>query len=124
MPDVSSTTSTRADRAEKANTATAASTAFLPVIQLPKTIKLRLGLRAKNLLLEEYPLAEKEIRKSGHKWILETSVCSMLGIGRFVIGLADDIKIVDSPELVEYVNNFAAKHIPSLTKNIQHDKVK
>ncbi|MBQ0086743.1 MAG: WYL domain-containing protein [Bacteroidales bacterium] len=87
-------------------------------------VKLQLGLKAKNLLVEEYPLAEKEIRKSGHKWILETSVCSMLGIGRFVIGLADDIKIVDSPELVEYVNHFAAKHIPSLTKNIQHDKVK
>lgn len=87
-------------------------------------VKLQLGMKAKNLLVEEYPLAEKEIRKAGHKWILETDVCSMLGIGRFVVGLADDIKIVDSPELVEYVNGFVKKNIPALTKNIQADKVR
>ncbi len=87
-------------------------------------VKLLLGLKAKNLLVEEYPLAEKEIRKSGHKWILETDVCSMLGIGRFVIGLADDIKVVDSPSLIEYINQFAKKNIPALTKNIQADKIR
>ena len=52
---------------------------------------------AKNLLIEEYPLAEQDIRKEGDKWILETMVSGMEGVGRFVIGLAHEIKVIDSP---------------------------
>ena len=74
-------------------------------------IKLELGLQAKNLLLEEYPLAEKDLKYIGKKWILETKVSDMAGVGRFVIGLAHDIKVIDSPELSEYIKTFVANHL-------------
>ena len=74
-------------------------------------VKLEMGIMAKNLLLEEYPLAEKELKKEGDRWILETMVSDMAGVGRFVIGLAHDIKVIDSPELVEYIRLFVTKHL-------------
>lgn len=74
-------------------------------------IRLELGLQAKNLLLEEYPLAEKDLRLENNKWMLDTMVSDMAGVGRFVIGLAHDIKIIDSPALTEYIRNFTTKHL-------------
>ena len=74
-------------------------------------VKLEMGIMAKNLLLEEYPLAEKDLKKEGDRWILETMVSDMAGFGRFVIGLAHDIKVIDSPELVEYIRLFVTKHL-------------
>ena len=74
-------------------------------------VKLEMGIMAKNLLLEEYPLAEKDLKKEGDRWILETLVSDMAGVGRFVIGLAHDIKVIDSPELVEYIRLFVTKHL-------------
>lgn len=74
-------------------------------------IKLELSLRAKNLLLEEYPLAAKYLREEGNLWILETNVHDLAGVGRFVIGLAAEIRIISSPELEEYVQNYATEHI-------------
>lgn len=67
-------------------------------------IQLKLGVMAHNLLLEEFPLAERDIKSLGKgEWMLDTEVCSLAGVGRFVMGLADDIEIVDSPELVAYL---------------------
>ena len=77
----------------------------------PKTIRLRLGLRAKNLLLEEYPLAAKDITRKGAYWILETGVYDYAGVCRFYLGLAEDIEILDSPELEAYVQDYARKNI-------------
>ena len=74
-------------------------------------VKLELGLQAKNLLLEEYPLAEKDLKREGKKWVLETMVSDMAGVGRFVIGLAHDIKVVDSPAMTEYIKEFVSKHL-------------
>lgn len=73
-------------------------------------VKLHLSLYAKNLLVEEYPLAAKDIHKtSTGKWILNTKVRALQGIGRFVIGLADEITILNGPELVEYIRNYQPK---------------
>ena len=74
-------------------------------------VKLELGIMAKNLLLEEYPLAEKDLTKVNDTWVLDTKVSDMAGVGRFVIGLAHDIKVIDSPELVEYIRLFVASHL-------------
>jgi hypothetical protein len=74
-------------------------------------VKLELTLKAKNLLLEEYPLAQSDLREENGKWILETMVSDMAGVGRFVIGLAHDIKIIDSPALKEYINNFIISYL-------------
>ena len=77
-------------------------------------VKLELSIRAKNLLLEEYPLAEKDLNYADGKWILETKVSGMEGVGRFVIGLAGDIKIIDSPALSDYVASYYDKHLKPL----------
>ncbi|HOH55143.1 MAG TPA: WYL domain-containing protein [Paludibacteraceae bacterium] len=76
-------------------------------------VKLKLNLRAANLLVEEFPLASKYLTQlSENEWMLVTDVCSMDGVGRFVMGLLDDIEIVESPELQKYI----ADHL----KNIQN----
>ncbi len=72
--------------------------------QLP--VKLQMGLKASSLLVEEYPLAEKYLTKiSDTQYILETNVCSYEGIGRFVLGLLDDIKILHSPDFIEFLKS-------------------
>ena len=79
-------------------------------------VKLELSIRAKNLLLEEYPLAEKDLKNVDGKWILDTKVSGMEGVGRFVIGLASDIKVIDSPELNAYIQDFYIKYLNRFIK--------
>lgn len=74
-------------------------------------VKLELSLMAKNLLIEEYPLAEQDLRKEGDKWILDTNVSGMEGVGRFVIGLAKEIKIIESEELKKYIQEYISQFI-------------
>ena len=80
-------------------------------------VKLRLDLLARDLLLEEYPLAAQDITEMTSKdgnlptWMLETDVCSLRGVGRFAIGLADHVKLEDSPELAAYIKEFAGKYL-------------
>nr|MBR2109897.1 WYL domain-containing protein [Alistipes sp.] len=65
---------------------------------------LELGILSHNLLTEEYPLSERDIRQiAPNRWLLDTKVCNYLGVGRFVMGLIDDIRIVDSPEFEAYI---------------------
>ena len=69
-------------------------------------VKLKMGLRAATLLIEEYPLSERElIRITDNEWILQTNVCSFEGVGRFVTGLLEDIQIIDSPEFECFIRN-------------------
>ena len=73
-------------------------------------VQLRLGMLARNLLIEEYPLAERDIVSLGDKsWMLDTMVCNYLGVGRFVMGLLDDIEVVDSPEFDRYIADSISK---------------
>lgn len=72
--------------------------------QIP--VKLKLGLRAASLLVEEYPLAEKYLSPVGDDtthYILDTWVCGYEGIGRFVLGLLDDIDIIEGDGLKEFL---------------------
>lgn len=71
-----------------------------------KHLKLRLSIMAKNLLLEEYPLAAKYLHRDGLHWILETEVFNYAGACRFYVGLAGEIKILDSPEFKSYVDDY------------------
>lgn len=74
-------------------------------------VRLELGILAYNLLLEEYPLAERDLRECGKsKWMLDTEVAGYAGVGRFVAGLLDDIRIVDTPELEEYLHRYFEKY--------------
>ena len=68
-------------------------------------------LKAKNLLIEEYPLASKYISYDGKDWWFKGNVKDLAGVGRFVIGLADQMDIIDSPALVNYLKIFTERNL-------------
>ena len=79
-----------------------------------ETISLQLNTRSKNLLLEEYPLAEKDLRRDGGKWLLRTTINSVEGAGRFVLGLAADIKVLKGNCLLDYIVQYDKKYIQTI----------
>lgn len=74
-------------------------------------ITLKMTLKAKNLLVEEYPLASRDLTFEDGFWWLRTTVKDLAGVGRFVIGLADQIEVVDSPALSEYIKNYVRNNL-------------
>ena len=78
-------------------------------------VRLSMGLLSRNLLVEEYPLAEEYITNDGEdRWILDTEVANYAGVARFVVGLMDDIRIIDTPELEQYIADYVAKYWPQV----------
>lgn len=77
-------------------------------------VKLSLGLLSRNLLIEEYPLAEQYLEKEegSERWTLDIEIASYAGVSRFVIGLMDDIRIVDSPKFEEYIIHYIERFLP------------
>ena len=74
-----------------------------------KRVQLELGVMAHNLLVEEYPLATRDLSPiDATHWLLDTEVCNYVGIGRFVMGLLEDIRIL-TPEFEEYVKQKIAQ---------------
>ncbi len=68
------------------------------------SVKIKLNLRAYNLLVEEYPLAQKETKKCGDSnYMLETKVKSTEGVRRFVMGLIQDLEIIEPESLKEEI---------------------
>jgi predicted DNA-binding transcriptional regulator YafY len=75
-------------------------------------ITLRLSLRAYNLLIEEYPLAEKYIQPSGtDQWQFNGPTCGFEGIGRFVLGLFCEIDVIEP----ESFKNFLSDELKKMT---------
>jgi len=67
-------------------------------------VKLTLSMLAKNLLIEEYPLAEKHIKRiNDNSYIFETEVAGLEGIGRFTLGLIDEITVHYPESLKQYL---------------------
>lgn len=67
-------------------------------------VTLRLGRLACHLLREEYPQAAPLLVADGpDHWLFSTEVCSFQGIGRFVLGLFEDVEVVDSPDFVQFL---------------------
>lgn len=68
------------------------------------TVTLRLGQLSRNLMLEEYPQSCQCITPDtpGH-WLFKADVASFLGVGRFVLGLHDDIEVLGCDEFREYI---------------------
>ena len=69
-------------------------------------VTLKMTLKAKNLLIEEYPLASKYVSYDGQSWWFKGNVKDLAGVGRFVIGLADQIIVTDSTRLQKYISDF------------------
>lgn len=79
-------------------------------------IRLRLGLLARNLLIEEYPLAEQHLsQEDADHWILDTEVADYAGVARFVVGLMDDITIINSPEFEHYIAEYVRRFWPQIS---------
>ena len=74
-------------------------------------VTLKMTLMAKNLLIEEYPLSARDLTYEDGYWWLKTEVKSMAGVGRFYLGLSDQIEILDSPELVSYLSEHVKKNL-------------
>lgn len=67
-------------------------------------IKLTLDLVAHNLMQEEYPHASGLMRINDQgKWVLEADVANYVGIGRFILGLYDNIEIIENDGLRQYI---------------------
>ena len=81
--------------------------------RINEKIVLQLDTRAKTLLLEEYPLAEKDLKRIDGKWVLTTTIHSFEGAGRFIVGLAADVKILQGDVLKEYIRKYQS-HIQKL----------
>lgn len=67
-------------------------------------IQLRMGTLSHHLMTEEYPLSRSLFQQEDEKhWLLSMDVCSYAGIGRFVLGLYEDIEVLGSPEFKQYL---------------------
>lgn len=76
----------------------------------PSRVRLALSLRAKSLLVEEYPLAERDLHFEDGRWVLDTVIYNYAGICRFYVGLAEEISIIDSPDFEIYAMNYIDKN--------------
>lgn len=75
-------------------------------------VRLRLGQLSRNLFVEEYPLGVRNVQPDPlypDSWILDLEVCDYRGIGRFVLGLYDDIEILDDDNFREYIRKMIKK---------------
>lgn len=70
-------------------------------------VVLRLSLRAYVLLREEYPLSqpylEKEETEEGKSYVFNGPVLHFKGVGRFVMGLADEITVLGPTEFKTFI---------------------
>lgn len=67
-------------------------------------VKLRFDLMAHNFMQEEYPHSETLMKQEDDThWIFETDLASYIGITRFILGLYDNIEILEDDGLRKYV---------------------
>jgi predicted DNA-binding transcriptional regulator YafY len=68
-------------------------------------VKLRLSLRAYNLIVEEYPLSEKYLAPlPENHWLFEAPVNSFEGVGRFALGLCEEVEIIAPDKLKSFIS--------------------
>lgn len=76
----------------------------------PIHIVLRMSLRAKSLLEEEYPLSAKCVRRGADGWILETDIFQLQGATRFIAGLLEEIEIIEGDALKAHLQEYGRKY--------------
>lgn len=75
-------------------------------------IQLKMSIRAVHLLQEEYPLSSQFIKQiDKNHWLFTTNVCGYEGVGRFILGLFDEITIVKGEGLKAYLQKKLKKMI-------------
>nr|WP_320022517.1 WYL domain-containing protein [uncultured Draconibacterium sp.] len=79
-------------------------------------VKLKLSMRAAELLKEEYPLSEEFIKPlTDEKFMFEAKVAGFEGVGRFVMGLCDEIDVEYPQSLKEFIQNKAKNIITDIS---------
>jgi predicted DNA-binding transcriptional regulator YafY len=71
-------------------------------------VKLKLTLRAKNLLTEEFPVTSIEVTQVKRSWFWEGDVNALEGIGRFVLGLPHEVSVEEGPKLKAWLTENGA----------------
>lgn len=70
------------------------------------TVKLRMSMRAAQLLREEFPLGAAFLKsETTGEWLFEAKVNGLAGVSRFILGLIDEIKVVGPKELRAYLKD-------------------
>lgn len=76
--------------------------------QLPVTV--RLGRLAHNVFVEEHPQGEQFMQQEDEShWLLKMSVCDYRGIGRFVLGLYEDVEVLGDDGFLRYLQEKISK---------------
>jgi|AntRauTorckE6833_2_1112554.scaffolds.fasta_scaffold08082_4 predicted DNA-binding transcriptional regulator YafY len=71
----------------------------------PVYVKIKMRLRAAELLKEEYPLATKAITPYGKEhYIYEGRVNGFDAVSRFTLGLMDEVEVLEPEELKDFLN--------------------
>lgn len=67
-------------------------------------VTVRLGRLSRNVFVEEHPQGERYLQQEddGH-WLLRLPVCDYRGIGRFVLGLYEDVEILGDEGFLLYI---------------------
>ncbi len=87
--------------------------------ELNKQVGFELNLRARNLLVEEYPLTEKYIIEiAQNRFCFKALVAKYEGPGRFVLGVAEDIRLIGDDGFREFVEK-KVNNILTLFNNIK-----
>jgi predicted DNA-binding transcriptional regulator YafY len=77
---------------------------------------LKLSIRACELLREEYPLAEEYIQQLNEKeYLFSAPVCSLDGVGRFVMGLYNEIEVIKPEEFKKFLKIRAKKILTDMS---------
>lgn len=71
-------------------------------------VKLKLTLRAKNLLTEEFPITSIEVTQVKRSWFWEGDVNALEGIGRFVLGLPHEVSVEEGSKLKAWLTENGA----------------
>lgn len=69
-------------------------------------VRIRVGQLAYNLFIEEYPQGRKFVHPCNgidNQWLIELEVCDFRGIGRFVMGLYQDVTVLGNEEFRDYI---------------------
>lgn len=73
-------------------------------------VRLRLDVMAHNLMQEEYPHSEPMMAQDDKThWIFETDVVSYIAIGRFILGLYENVEVLEDDGLRKYLDDKISK---------------
>lgn len=82
------------------------------------TVTMRLSLKACNLLIEEFPAAREHIVTEGNTYHLKVPVAGYEGIGRFVLGLMEEVERIEPAAF----RNYLKKRIKNIEKRTESDR--